>query len=61
MNLIPTKDAAERIGVPVRTLNRWVATGKATAVLKLSGVRGANFFDPQEVERLAAELQKAAS
>ena len=50
---VTTRDAAEQLGVHVRTLHRWVSTGLITPTLKVPGYRGAYLFNAADVERLA--------
>lgn len=50
-----SRQAAEKIGVHVRTIHRWIASGRLEAV-KAPGYRGLFMIDPAEV----AKLQEAA-
>lgn len=51
---LTTKQAAERLGISVPTLCRWVRADRAAA-LQLPGATGAYLFSPDEIERLEAE------
>lgn len=53
--LITTAEAAERLGVSVPTLNRWVRHGRVTPAIEAPGPRGARFFDPSDVDALLKE------
>ncbi|WP_157759411.1 helix-turn-helix domain-containing protein [Cellulosimicrobium cellulans] len=53
--LMSTRDAAERLGVSIPTVTRYVRDGVLRAELKAPGSRGAYMFDPVAVEALAAE------
>ena len=55
MNLLSTAEAAERVGVSVRTLNRMADDGRITPAAKAPGLRGGYLYEPAEVERVAAE------
>lgn len=55
MNLLSTAEAAERIGVSVRTLNRMAEDGRIVPAAKAPGLRGGYLYDPAEVERVAAD------
>lgn len=54
-NLVPSAEAAARIGINRATLTRWVASGKITPAYKLDGIRGAYLFRPADVERLVRD------
>jgi len=58
--LIPTKQAAERLGVDVRTLHRYVAKRRIHPAIKVPGYKGAFLFAEDEVERLRIERTTAA-
>lgn len=51
--LIATSDAAKRLGVTSRHVARLVSTGKLDPVVKAPGIRGAYFFDREDIEALA--------
>lgn len=55
-NLLNTREAAERLGVSVDTVNRWARIGKLTPEVQLAGPRGARLYDANAVEALAAEV-----
>ena len=57
MKLLSTKEAAERLGVSERTVQRWCKQGRIRAVEKLvprpqGGGRKAFFIPEEEIERL---------
>jgi excisionase family DNA binding protein len=47
--LLTTAQAAERLGVDVRTIHRWVKRGTLTPALKATGLRGPLFFAESDV------------
>lgn len=55
-DLLTTRQAAERVGRSVSTLNHYVDTGRLTPALAAPGIRGPRFFRPADVDALAAEL-----
>lgn len=57
LQLLTTKQVADRFGVTVKTVHRWVETGKLGQALKLDGPLGARLFDPLEVDRYEAERE----
>lgn len=60
MNLLPTREVADRLGVSISTLHGWVDAERIVPAMKAPGIRGALFFDPADVERLAGELASEA-
>ena len=52
-DLYTVAEAAERIGVPGRTLRRWCETGKAVPLKRFGN--GQAIFDVDEVERLRSD------
>lgn len=52
MNKLTTAQAANALGVSVRTIARWVQEGRLSPALRLDGTRGAMWFDRAEVERV---------
>lgn len=52
-DLLPTSAVAQRLGVHVRTIHRWVNEGVLIPVVRTPGIRGAYLFDRADVERLA--------
>jgi excisionase family DNA binding protein len=52
--LLTTAQVAALKGVSVRTVARWVETGKLTAAVKIPGKTGAYLFTPDAVEDQAA-------
>ena len=59
-DLIGSAEACTILGdIDRGTLVRWIAAGKIAYVTKLPGETGAYVFDRAEVERMAAEQDKA--
>jgi predicted site-specific integrase-resolvase len=56
---IGTTEAAQRLGVDVSTISRWVASGRLKPLFRLPAKTGAMVFAPEEIERVATERQKA--
>lgn len=52
-DLLSTAEVADLRRVHVRTVHRWVATGRLTPALKLPGGTGAYLFNRSDVEALA--------
>ena len=50
--LLTTREAANRLGVSVQTISRWVSEGKLRPALKAPGIRGPLFFKADEVDGL---------
>ena len=57
---ITVAEAAERLGVSVRTVNRWISIGELTPLHKLNGIRGPWLLDPGTVDDFAARRAEAA-
>ena len=53
-----TREAAERLGVARTTIKNMIERGDLTPVLQGPGIRGAQFFDPADVEALAVAREK---
>jgi predicted site-specific integrase-resolvase len=51
---ISTGELAQRRGVTVKTVLRWVAAGKVTPAMKLPGKTGAYLFDASVADEAAA-------
>ncbi|MGW9159600.1 helix-turn-helix domain-containing protein [Microbacterium sp. NPDC055665] len=49
-----TAEAAETLGVSVKTITRWVTAEKLTPVKRLPGKRGAMLFASADIEALLA-------
>lgn len=58
--LLFTADVADRLGVTVRTVNRWVREGRLTPQMQGPGAKGARLYHPAEVDRFAATLEASA-
>lgn len=52
-DLLTTRQAADRLGVTVSTISRWVASGKLAPALRIEGLRGPMWFRPADVDALA--------
>lgn len=52
INLIPSKEAAEQLGVDRATLNRWAKAGKLTPAIEGEGLRGARFYRQSDIDKL---------
>ncbi len=61
MDLIPTAEVAELLGVSVRTVNRWADTERLTPVVVAPGPKGARLFDRRDVALLKAHLSTGAA
>ena len=59
--LIPTRDVADRLRVTVRQVHYLIETGRLTPAMQGAGPRGPMFFRPDEVARLAADLEAVSS
>ncbi len=53
--LATSSEVAELFGRDVRTVHRWTAEGRLTAVAKLPGKTGAWLYDRADIERIAAD------
>lgn len=60
-NLIGTAEAAELLNCHPRTVKRWAQNGKLRHAVKMPGDTGAYLFRANDVERLAKELEGAAT
>lgn len=60
LELMTTAQVAERFGVDVRTVARWVNAGRLIPAVTGSGLRGPRFFRPEDVDALAATQDGAA-
>jgi excisionase family DNA binding protein len=55
IEILTTRAVAERFGVAVSTVTRWVTDGHLTPMAKTPGLRGAYLFTADEVDRFAHE------
>lgn len=53
---LTSRKAAERLGVNVQKFLRIAAANHVSPVLEAPGLRGAKFWNPRDIERLADEL-----
>lgn len=58
-DLCSVVDAAEILGKPVSTVQKWARSGRIPVVGKLSGRQGAYILDRTEMNYLAAQRNKA--
>jgi excisionase family DNA binding protein len=54
-DLVTTAEAAEILGRPLATINRWASEGRLPRAAKLPGRTGANLYRRSDVEALASE------
>ncbi len=53
--LVTSSEVASIFGCDVRTVHRWTAEGRLTAVTKLPGKTGAWLYDRADIEQVAAD------
>lgn len=58
MEALSSREAADLLGINVQKFHRLAAD--LTPVLSIPGKRGAKFWRPNDVERLAKELEQVA-
>jgi hypothetical protein len=56
-DLLTASEAADRLGMPLRTFHRHVALGNVEHAQKLPGLRGAYLFNPDAIEAFAASRE----
>ena len=59
LEILTTRAVADRFGVAVSTVTRWVTDGHLKPFTKTPGLRGAYLFEASEVERFAATREAA--
>lgn len=59
LEILTTRAVADRFGVAVSTVTRWVESGQLKPFTKTPGLRGAFLFDAAEVDRFAREREAA--
>lgn len=57
---LTTSQVAAALGVDVRTIHRWVTSGRIAPSLKLAGIRGPYLFAQAEVERVKQSTHGAS-
>jgi excisionase family DNA binding protein len=57
MNLLTTRQVADRLGVTVSTVSRWAKFGDITVAARLPGKRGQMLFDPVDVAKFEITWQ----
>lgn len=60
MESLTSRQAADRLGVNAQKFHRLAKTAGLTPVLEVPGIRGAKFWDPADIEDLAAAYDLAA-
>jgi len=60
MTMLTTREVADRFGVAVPTVCRWVLERKLAAAQKLPGLTGSYLFDPAVVDAFAADRDEVA-
>lgn len=60
MDSLTSRKAADRLGVSVQKFHRTVTKHKVNPVFELDGIRGAKFWNPRDIDRLADTLQAEA-
>ncbi len=61
LHLLTTAEAAERLGVTVMTISRWVRLGILVPAFVPPTRNGGRAFYPDDIERLAAEREGASA
>jgi predicted site-specific integrase-resolvase len=59
--LLTTAQAADLLGRPIATVNRWAAEGKLNPAMKLPTRTGANLFRRSDILALLVDQAKSAS
>ena len=60
IDMIGSREAAELLGMNLRTFNRRVTSGAIRPSLTLAGSKGARLFDRAVIEALAEEQREAS-
>jgi excisionase family DNA binding protein len=55
-DLLTTAQVAERLGLSVYTINRYVRDGRIRAEMQMPGSKGARLYHPAEIDRFAGSL-----
>lgn len=53
MELLPTRDVVERLGLSTSTISRLVQQGKLTPAIRGDGIRGGMWFRAEDIEAYA--------
>lgn len=59
-NLLTTRQAASRLGVPVSTFLKWVTENRIPVAQKLPGTRGQYLYDPDAIAQLELSARVVA-
>ncbi len=58
---ILSAEAAERLGVNIQKFFRLVAAHDIQPTIEAPGLRGAKFWNPEDIDRLAKQIDQAAA
>lgn len=56
--LVGSAQAAATLGISRATFNRWVALGRITPTVNMTGVSGARLYDPHLIDAYATLMRK---
>jgi hypothetical protein len=57
MEALTSREGAERLGVNVQKFHRLVAVYQVEPVIAVPGLRGAKFWQPADIDRIALALE----
>ncbi len=61
MESLTSRQAADKLGVNVQKFHRLVAQHQLTPVVEVPGIRGAKFWDTEDINRIAADRNEAVA